>query len=59
MKYRPLLNSPWVAAAFSAAICGAAYVERERLTPQLKFCLGLMLLVNVPYIVEGLRKRSK
>lgn len=59
MKYRPLLNSPWVAAAFSTAICVAAYVEWERLTPQLKFCLGLMLLVNVPYVLDGLRKRSE
>lgn len=59
MKHRPLLNNPWVAAAFSAAICGAAWVERERLTPQLKFCLGLMLLVNVPYVIDGLRGKSK
>jgi hypothetical protein len=57
MKPHPVLNSPWTAAAFSAAICAAAYVERDRLTPQLKFCLALMLLVNVPYVFDGLKRR--
>lgn len=57
MKNRPVLYSPWLAAAFSFAVCSAAYVEWDRLTPQLKLCLALVLFVNVPYVIEGLRRK--